>query len=95
MHLYGRLGYPEGSYETFRGLPRQNFKCVINDTLPLSFHSILGRYTRPTNTCMLVHSRSSMFSTRTLAGPALCMQAGPALCSRIIFSFFFFIADRR
>ena len=31
-----------------RSMPRHNFKCIIDDAQPLSFHSISGCYKRPT-----------------------------------------------
>ena len=39
-----------------RGLPRRNFKCVVDDAQPLFFHPISGRYACPTE-----HMRARAF----------------------------------
>ena len=47
------------------GQSRRNFKCVIDDAQPLSSQVVMHS---PLNTCMLAHSRSSVFLTGISGG---------------------------
>ena len=62
---------------TLRGLPRQNFKCVINDAQPLSFQVVMHS---PLNTCMLALSKISVVLTGSL-GWACSLHARVRQCS--------------